>query len=131
VDERQAFLAAIAAAPWDDELPRAVFADWLDEQGEHEEADRQRRHVASERWLRDYVDRANAHATGWPAEDPVEYGKLVEAVRTGGGYPADMGVCNFSCDEDETVEFWRHMETVTDMRFSPEVKSDTPFYCTC
>jgi uncharacterized protein (TIGR02996 family) len=33
VGERQALLAAIHAAP-DDDLPRLVFADWLDEQGE-------------------------------------------------------------------------------------------------
>lgn len=36
--EREAFLAAIRAAP-DDDLPRLVFADWLDEQGEGERAE--------------------------------------------------------------------------------------------
>jgi uncharacterized protein (TIGR02996 family) len=35
--EREAFLAAIAAAPADD-LPRLVFADWLDENGDPERA---------------------------------------------------------------------------------------------
>src|SRR5262249_21254931 len=36
--EREAFLQAIRADP-DDDLLRLVFADWLDEQGEHEPAD--------------------------------------------------------------------------------------------
>jgi len=42
---REAFLAAIHAAP-DDDLPRIVFADWLDENGEPERAAFVRRHVA-------------------------------------------------------------------------------------
>ena len=36
--EREAFLAAICAAP-DEDLPRLVFADWLDEHGEPERAE--------------------------------------------------------------------------------------------
>lgn len=43
-----AFLAAIHASP-EDLAPRLVFADWLDEQGRHEDADYHRKwspHVA-------------------------------------------------------------------------------------
>src|SRR5437763_14201269 len=36
--DRAAFLAAIAAAPADD-LPRLVFADWLDEHGDPDRAE--------------------------------------------------------------------------------------------
>ncbi|MCU0706378.1 MAG: TIGR02996 domain-containing protein [Fimbriiglobus sp.] len=36
-DEREAFHAAIWQTP-DDDLPRLVYADWLDERGEHDEA---------------------------------------------------------------------------------------------
>jgi uncharacterized protein (TIGR02996 family) len=36
--EREAFIAAILAAP-DDDLPRLVYADWLEEQGEVERAE--------------------------------------------------------------------------------------------
>jgi uncharacterized protein (TIGR02996 family) len=32
-DDRQAFVRAVLAAP-DDPLPRLIFADWLDEQGD-------------------------------------------------------------------------------------------------
>lgn len=39
LDQREAFLKAIFAAP-DDDLPRLVFADWLDERGDAEWAER-------------------------------------------------------------------------------------------
>jgi uncharacterized protein (TIGR02996 family) len=39
LDQREAFLLAIFAAP-DDDLPRLVFADWLEERGEGEWANR-------------------------------------------------------------------------------------------
>lgn len=39
--DRRAFLDAIGAAPGD-EAPKKVFADWLDDLGEHEEANRYR-----------------------------------------------------------------------------------------
>jgi uncharacterized protein (TIGR02996 family) len=39
LDQREAFVKAIFATP-DDDLPRLVFADWLDEQGECEWAER-------------------------------------------------------------------------------------------
>jgi uncharacterized protein (TIGR02996 family) len=42
LDRREAFLLAIFAAP-DDDLPRLVFADWLEERGEGEWANRIRR----------------------------------------------------------------------------------------
>src|SRR5262245_21531260 len=38
MSDRAAFLAAIAAAP-DDDLPRLVFADWLDEHGDSHRAE--------------------------------------------------------------------------------------------
>src|SRR4051812_19383817 len=36
--EEDAFLAAIRAAPGDD-APRLIYADWLDEQGRHDQAE--------------------------------------------------------------------------------------------
>ena len=75
--EREAFLRAINELPWDDDSARLVFADWLDEHGEHEEAERQRRWLTSEKWLRavanefyDFDDRYDAEQlTGPPVHD--------------------------------------------------------------
>jgi uncharacterized protein (TIGR02996 family) len=47
---RDAFLKVLADNE-DDTTTRLVYADWLDEQGEHEEADRQRRWPAAKEWL--------------------------------------------------------------------------------
>jgi uncharacterized protein (TIGR02996 family) len=61
---RMAFLHAIEAGPWDDQLARDIYADWLDERGEHEEAMRQRAYVAARRRLTEFAEK---HAeTIWP-----------------------------------------------------------------
>ena len=52
MNEREAFLEAIAANQ-DDTLIRLVFADWLDEHGEPEEAERQRQWPEAKRRLDD------------------------------------------------------------------------------
>ena len=53
MNERDAFLKHLAANE-DDATARLAFIDWLDEQGEHEEADRHRKWPAqagkSYRW---------------------------------------------------------------------------------
>ena len=51
---QKAFLDAIERDP-ENCSHRYVYADWLDEQGEHEEADRQRKFEASQKWLREFA----------------------------------------------------------------------------
>jgi uncharacterized protein (TIGR02996 family) len=50
VNTPDAFLRALAQDE-DDDATRLVYADWLDEHGDHEEADRQRRWPAARQWL--------------------------------------------------------------------------------
>jgi uncharacterized protein (TIGR02996 family) len=50
VNDRDAFLQALAKNQ-DDNHTRLVYADWLDEHGEHEESDRQRKWPAAREWL--------------------------------------------------------------------------------
>lgn len=47
--DREALIAAIAAAPWDD-LPRLVFADWLDDNGDPAQAEFIRAHIQLSRF---------------------------------------------------------------------------------
>lgn len=54
-DHRQYFLEAIEKAPMD-EVARNIYADWLDEQGEVEEANRQRKFVPALGVLEKYAN---------------------------------------------------------------------------
>ena len=53
-DFQKAFLDAIEKEPRN-YSHRYVYADWLDEQGEHEEADRQRKFEKADKWLREFA----------------------------------------------------------------------------
>mgnify|MGYP002623621145 CR=1 FL=1 len=84
--DRQAFLDAIEQEP-SNYTHRYIYADWLDDQGEHEEAERQRKYEASEKWLRDFAIRyskAGEFATPVTQEDvdnyPEDYGDFVKVA---------------------------------------------------
>lgn len=94
--EREAFLRAIFDAP-DDDLPRLVYADWLEERGEELAAravrlsiewarstgeERNRLHALGERFQEEHADlvRALGAVTRWPFSAPY-YGMIHVTVR--------------------------------------------------
>ena len=116
MDDRQAFLNAINANPLD-YLPRYVYADWLDEHGEHEEATRQRAFEAADQWLRVF---AKTYMIG--------YAELIEGAASGQGgcFGDDDGP-----HEMRTPEFWECLEIVTGEKFTGDHRDTTYFRCAC
>jgi uncharacterized protein (TIGR02996 family) len=134
--DREAFLKVIEAAPWDDDHPRLIYADWLDEHDEPEEADRQRKWLTSEKWLRKFVE--DTYSPSYDAliaaavgdhhknrdEDDDYYGSSFEEW-------GDTKYLHFSgrdASGEIPPEFWDHVAIVTGR--VPPVKA-TRFSCSC
>jgi uncharacterized protein (TIGR02996 family) len=126
---RRAFLSAIKAARWDDELPRLVYADWLDEHGEHEEADRQRRCVPAERWLREFAGRIIDSETF----ESMSYEALIGAATTflNSGIGHDMYLDKLDEVNAQKADFWKNFEIVTGIAVPDRARELMFFGCTC
>lgn len=78
--EREAFHKAIAENPTDATV-RLVFADWLDEQGEHEDAEELRSWVMARDWFAQLCEKHNPPPDRPdPYEERVSVEKLFEVV---------------------------------------------------
>ncbi len=122
--ELWAFIKALEAEPNDTET-RKVFADWLEEHDEPEEADRQRQMTTveyqerkeAEEWLRQFCGKYGA-----------DYDELLEACSSQGGY------C-FGDDDGPYAtrksSFWDNIEIVLNRSFDEDHRENTPFRCAC
>lgn len=77
---QEEFMAKIAENPLD-ELQRHVYADWLIEHDQPEEAERQRQWVPAEKWLRQYA-MYHKHYDAHLGEDKV-YEILIQEAKNG------------------------------------------------
>jgi len=76
---REAFVKALEANE-DDAVTRAVYADWLEERGEHEEADRQRKWPAAKAWLVEFAKKNGSHCTNYDELDDDDVGNFEETT---------------------------------------------------
>ncbi len=147
--ERDAFLLALAENE-DDTTTRLVYADWLDEHGEHEEADRQRQWPAAKEWLVRFCGSFNRYPIDDPNnDDPAEdnpysffgitYEKLLKLGRKAVEEADQQGIA-FYCGANETMmdalransrEFWKNWSIVTGIPLPPDVGETSRYGCSC
>ena len=140
MNERDAFLKTLAQNE-DDTPTRLVYADWLDENGEHEEADRQRKWPAAKEWL---VRFCREHNPDPDEEDPYEwvisYEELVELGRQAIKRTDEDGYYGFHCGNNmgmsyalqtNSREFWKNWSIVTGIPLPPDVENKSSFTCAC
>jgi uncharacterized protein (TIGR02996 family) len=138
VNERDTFLRALADNE-DDTMTRLVFADWLEERGEHEEADRQRKWPAAKEWLVRFCRDHNPPDDEDSEEWVISYEQLLELGREA-CEEADEEGFGFHCGNNETMcwalqdnsqEFWTNWSIVTGIPLPPDVESKSYFRCAC
>jgi uncharacterized protein (TIGR02996 family) len=126
----------------DDTTTRLIYADWLDEQGEHEEADRQRKWPAAKEWLVQFCQENNPTPD---EEDPYErvisYKELLELGRQAVEEAvADESGFGFYCGNNMTMsnalqengqEFWKNWSIVTGIPLPPDMDEKCYFRCAC
>jgi uncharacterized protein (TIGR02996 family) len=141
MDEEKGFIEALAEDE-DNDAIRLVYADWLEERGRYEEADRQRAWSAAKRWL---VEFARENDDAWY---PEEYGRGVtyemlldlgrQAVEDAGR--DDEGWYSVSCGPFESLcnalrrdsrPFWRNWSIVTGVPLPEDVVDRSEFHCGC
>jgi uncharacterized protein (TIGR02996 family) len=133
--EREAFLKALKTNE-DDATTRLVFADWLDERGEHEEADRQRKWPAAKEWLVRFFqdnDGGDYHGELNSYEELIALGRVAVEEANEHGFGFDCGSNESLCDalRANSVEFWKHWSIVTGVPLPADPAKNSYFGCSC
>jgi uncharacterized protein (TIGR02996 family) len=139
VNLRNTFLKALADNE-DDTTTRLIYADWLEEQGEHEEADRQRQWPTAKEWLVRFCQNHNPPPDDQdPYEMVISYAELIELEREA-IEEADDQDFGLSCGNNMTMcdalranrqEFWQNWSIVTGIPLPPDAETRIHFRCAC
>ena len=139
MNERKTFLDALNKNE-DDITTRLVYADWLDEQGEHDEADRMRKWPAAKAWLVKFCEENNPRPEYETDEWVIDYATLLDLGREAvGRKDADQGLW-FSCGNNmemmnslyaNRAEFWENWSIVTGIPVPPDAGERSGFSCAC
>ena len=140
------FLKVLAENP-DDDMTRMIYADWLDEAGEYEEAERQRAWPEAKSWMMNFAD-----ANDRSLEEPDYYGKVdydflmnlaqqiyddgvADLAAGGNGYAyAYIGNKEYLEETIRAVQedFWKNWSILTGNKLPDEWDEDrVGFSCSC
>lgn len=132
--EREAFLKVLEKNE-DDEPARMAYADWLDEHGEHEEAERQRKWSAAKAWLMAFCEKNNPPADEDDETWIIDYAALLELGREAFEHENGISCGNNMemCDalRNEADEFWKQWSIVTGTPLPADLESISSFSCAC
>jgi uncharacterized protein (TIGR02996 family) len=129
VNLRDSFLKALADNE-DDTSVRLIYADWLDDQGEHEEADRQRKWPAAKEWL----VRFGKEASGYEAvsyEGLIEFGRRVAKEESSSGRTYMDNETMWDALKAHGEEFWKNWSTVTGVPLELDLENNGFHYWRC
>lgn len=137
MNERDAFLKHLARHE-DDATARLAFIDWLDEHGEHEEADRHRNWPAAKQWLVRLCQANNPPSEEALDEWFISYETLLELGHDGVGGTGEW--YGFSCGSNMSMcdalranseAFWKNWSVVTGVPLPPDIATKSGFSCGC
>jgi uncharacterized protein (TIGR02996 family) len=131
--ERDQFLRALAEDE-DDTATRLVYSDWLEEHGEHEEADRQRKWPAAKQWLVVFCrDHNSSYEQVITYEDLLELGRAAVEQAHEEWFGFDCGNNETMCDALRTRsrEFWQNWSVITGIALPAGSEMKYHFSCGC
>jgi uncharacterized protein (TIGR02996 family) len=129
MNPRDSFLQALAENE-DDTMTRLVYADWLDEQGEHEEADRQRNWPAAREWLIRFC-KENSHYQQISYEELIEFGRQAVKEESSSKDTPIHGETLWGALQANSQEFWKNWSVVTGIPLPPSLESKGFYHWEC
>lgn len=137
---REGFIKALEENE-DDISTRMVYSDWLDENGEYEEADRMRKWQAAKQWLSDFACKYGETCINYSLNQPYdEYQEtsFKDIVKIGIDYVDSEGEDYFvqvgreGLRNNFSQEYWKNWSIITG-RPIPKIDGygDNPFSCSC
>lgn len=129
-----------------DHNQRCIYADWLDEQGREDEADRQRKYVDAFNFLADF---SRAYYDSWehdddgeriPGTQTVNYKEILAEIEywaetgtsdNGPSFGTTSAQSELHNNKDTREEFWQCVFIVTGIMASDEVKEQDWYHCAC
>lgn len=135
--EQKDFLDVLAKDE-DDTATRLVYSDWLDENGQHEEADRQRKWPVAKQWLMNLCEQNQREVGDDDEVSPIQYQDLLE--RGLEAVTSDADTLWFSCGRNKYLcdylrenfqEFWKNWSIVTGIPLEESAIESCSFSCAC